>query len=82
MALRDYQKQIYQAVYQKSNWAGSNVVIRTEDNITKVYFYGNRIAVVHPDTKTAQYAECCYTIDSTTASSNAVKLAWKELWYN
>lgn len=82
MALRDYQKQIYQAVYQKSNWAGSNVVIRTEDNITKVYFYGNRIAVVNHDTKTAEYDNCGYNNACTTARINAVKLACKELGCN
>ena len=81
MALRDYQKQICQAVYGKSNYAGSNVVVRTEDNVTKVYFYGNRIAVVNHNTKTAEYDNCGYNNACTTARINAVKLACEELGY-
>lgn len=82
MALRDYQKSIYKAVYEKSNWAGSNVVVRTEDNITKVYFYGNLIAVVNHTTKTATYDNCGYNNACTNARINAVKIACDELEYN
>jgi hypothetical protein len=82
MAFRSYQESIYYAVYGKSNWAGSNVVVRTEDNITKVYFYGNRIAVVNHNTKTAEFDNCGYDNACTTARINAVKAACDELEYN
>lgn len=81
MALRDYQRQICQAVFNKRDWGGSNVVVRTKDNITEVYFYGNRIAVVNHNTKTAKYDNCGYYNACTTARINAVKLACTELGY-
>ena len=82
MALRSYQQSIYNAVINKKNWGGSNVVVCTEDNITKVYFYGNRIAVVNHTTKTATYDNCGYNNACTNARINAVKAACEELGYN
>lgn len=82
MAFRSYQQSIYDAVYGKNNWAGSNVVVRTEDNITKVYFYGNKIAVVNHTTKSATYDNCGYNNACTNARINAVKAACDELGYN
>jgi hypothetical protein len=81
MAFRSYQESIYNAVINKKNWGGSNVVVLTEDNITKVYFYGNRIAVVNHNTKTAEYDNCGYNNACTTARINAVKAACEELGY-
>ena len=82
MAFRSYQQSIYDAVINKKNWGGSNVVVLTEDNITKVYFYGNRIAVVNHTTKTATYDNCGYDNACTNARINAVKAACDELGYN
>lgn len=82
MAFRSYQQSIYNAVISKKNWGGSNVVVLTEDNITKVYFYGNKIAVVNHTTKTATYDNCGYNNACTNARINAVKAACDELGYN
>ena len=82
MAFRSYQESIYNAVINKKNWGGSNVVVLTEDNITKVYFYGNKIAVVNHTTKTATYDNCGYNNACTNARINAVKAACDELGYN
>jgi hypothetical protein len=82
MAFRGYQESIYYAVISKKNWGGSNVVVRTEDNITKVYFYGNKIAVVNHTTKTATYDNCGYNNACTNARINAIKAACDELGYN
>lgn len=82
MAFRDYQERIYDAVIRKTNWAGSNVIVRTEDNITNVYFYGNKIAVVNHTTKTATYDNCGYNNACTNARINAVKAACEKLEYN
>ena len=82
MAFRSYQESIYNAVINKKNWGGSNVVVLTEDNITKVYFYGNKIAVVNHTTKTATYDNCGYNNACTTARINAVKAACNKLGYN
>jgi len=81
MAFRSYQQSIYDAVINKKNWGGSNVVVLTEDNITKVYFYGNKIAVVNHTTKTATYDNCGYNNACTNARINAVKAACEELGY-
>jgi hypothetical protein len=81
MALRDYQKQICQAVFNKRDWAGSNVVVNTTDNVTSVYFYGNKIAEVNHTAKTATYDNCGYNNACTTARINAVKIACEELGY-
>ena len=82
MAFRNYQESIYDAVINKKNWGGSNVVVLTEGNITKVYFYGNKIAVVNHTTKTATYDNCGYNNACTNARINAVKAACDELGYN
>ena len=82
MAFRSYQQSIYNAVISKKNWGGSNVVVLTEDSITKVYFYGNKIAVVNHTTKTATYNNCGYNNACTNARINAVKAACDELGYN
>ena len=81
MALRKYQKEICQAVYNKKDYAGNNVVIRTKDNMTMVWFYGNKIAEVNHNTKTAKYDNCGYNNACTTARINAVKIAMAELSY-
>ena len=80
MALRIYQKEICQAVCNKADYAGNNVVMRTKGNITKVWFYGNKIAEVNHNTKTAKYDNCGYDNACTTARINAVKLAVAELF--
>ena len=82
MAFRSYQQNIYNAVIGKKNWGGSNVVVLTENNVTKVYFYGNKIAVVNHTTKTATYDNCGYNNACTNARINAVKAACEELGYN
>ena len=82
MAFRSYQQSIYDAVINKKNCGGSNVVVLTEDNITKVYFYGNKIAVVNHTTKTATYDNCGYNNACTNARINAIKAACDELGYN
>jgi hypothetical protein len=81
MALRKYQTEICQALINKKDYAGSNVVIRTKDNITMVWFYGNKIAEVNHNTKTAKYDNCGYNNACTTARINAVKIAMAELSY-
>ena len=81
MALRKYQTEIYQTVVNNKDYAGSNVVIRTKDNMTMVWFYGNKIAEVNHNTKTAKYDNCGYNTACTTARINAVKLAVERLGY-
>lgn len=71
--MRQYQVDIYSAVLNKKNWGGSNVVVNTTNNITSVLYYGNKIAEVNHNTKTARLDNCGHYNASTTARINAVK---------
>ena len=80
--MRAYQEDIINAIYSKKAWGGSNVVVRTENNVTEVFFYGNRIAVVNHETKCATFDNCGYNNASTTARINAVKKFCNDYGYN
>lgn len=72
--MRAYQEDIYNAILKKEKiWGGSNVVVKTENNVTDVFYYGNKIAVVNHNTKCATFDNCGYNNASTTARINAVK---------
>ena len=73
--MRKYQEEIYSAIINKGDWAGSNVVVTTKDNVTNVYFYGSLIGVVDHNKKTVKYDNCGYNNACTTARINAVKMA-------
>ena len=79
--MRDYQNSIHQAGLNKKKWAGSNTVVNTENNVTKVYFYGNLIGVVDHNGKSAIFDNCGFNNACTTARINAVKMAVKDLGY-
>lgn len=73
--MRKYQEEIYNAlVSKKKAWGGSNVVVRTENNVTEVFFYGNKIAVINHNTKSATFDNCGYNNAATTARINACKI--------
>lgn len=79
--MRDYQYNICSAVMGKRDWAGSNTIVLTEDNVTSVLFYGHKIAVVNHNDKTAKYDNCGYNNACTTARINAVKRSVSFLGY-
>lgn len=81
--MRNYQSEIYSAVIKKGCWAGSNTLVttRTDGNETKVFFYGNLIAVVNHKKKTAKYDNCGFNNACTSARINAVKKAVEYLGY-
>ena len=79
--MRVYQEEIYNAVCGKKNWGGSNVVVKTEANVTSVFYYGNKIAVVNHNEKHATFDNCGYNNASTTARINAVKMACEDMHY-
>ena len=81
--MRKYQEEIYNAlVSKKKTWGGSNSVVNTDKNITEVFYYGNKIAIVNHETKCATFDNCGYNNASTTARINAVKEACDQLGYN
>ena len=80
--MRGYQEKIMNAVINKSNWGGSNVLVKTTDNVTKVFFYENLIATVNHSDKSAEYDNCGYNNACTSARINAVKMACEKLGYN
>ena len=64
--MRAYQKDIINAIYSRKAWGGSNVVVKTENNVTEVFFYGNRIAVINHNTMSATFNNCGYNNAATT----------------
>ena len=80
--MRDYQERIYEAIASRKTWGGSNVVVITEDNITNVFYYGNKIARVDHTNKSATFDNCGYRNASTTARINAVKEFCNDYNYN
>lgn len=82
MALRKYQKEILQALVDKNDYAGNNVVIRTNiSGITNVYYYGFKIATVYYREKRAEFNNCGFENACTTARINAVKLACDKMGF-
>jgi hypothetical protein len=79
--MRKHQEEIYSAIKNNRDWAGSNVVISTKNRITSVYFYGHKIAVINHIEKTATFDNCGYNKACTTARLNAIKMACDELGY-
>lgn len=82
MALRDYQIAICDSIVNKEDWGGSNVVVKTIDDVTKVSFYGNVIGIVDHKNKSVKCDNCGYNNACTSARINAVKLAANKLGYN
>lgn len=83
MTLRKNQKEIYDALIKKAEiWGGSNTVVKTNGNVSEVYYYGNKIAVVRHDTKCATFDNCGYNNSSTTLRINAVKEFCNDYGYN
>ena len=79
--MRAYQEDIINAIYSKKTWGGSNVVVRTENNVTEVFFYGNRIAAINHNTKSATFDNCGYNNAATTARINACKMYCDDYGY-
>jgi len=71
--MRQYQSGIINVLENKENWGGNNTVVSTKNNVTEVFYYGNRIAVIDHNTKSATLDNCGYNNASTLARINAVK---------
>ena len=81
--MRKYQEEIYNALTKKAKaWGGSNSVVKTNKNVSEVYYYDNKIAVVNHNTKRATFDNCGFNNASTTARINAVKEACNYLGYD
>ena len=79
--MRTYQVSIRQAIIKKTNYCGSNVVIRTYNSVTKVWFYNNLIGEVSHKNKTFKCDNCGFNNACTTARINAIKDACYSLGY-
>lgn len=79
--MRSYQREICQAIINRRNWGGSNVVVTNTNNTTKIAFYGHVIGIVDHVKRTTKCSNCGYNTASTTARINAVKMASDELGY-
>ena len=81
--MRKCQEEIYNAlVSKKKAWGANNSVMKTDKNITEVFYYGNKIAVVNHETKCATFDNCGYNNASTTARINVVKEFCNDYGYN
>ena len=81
--MRKYQEEIYNALAKKAKaWGGSNSVVSTDKNVSEVYYYGNKIAVVNHNTKCATFDNCGFNNASTTARINVVKEFCNDYNYN
>ena len=49
--MRQIEKNMNSAIWSKTNWAGSNTTVITEDDISTVMLHGNHIATYYHDTK-------------------------------
>lgn len=47
--MRKVEKQMCEAIQDNKNWNGRNTSVITEDNVSKVYLHGNKIAEVGDD---------------------------------
>lgn len=82
MALRLYQREIIKALIDGEDYAGNDVVIRTNIiGITNVYYYGNKVATIYYREKRAEFNNCGFDNACTTARINAVKLACDKMGF-
>ena len=79
--MRDYQEKIMSAIISRKDWGGSNVVVVTINNVTKISYYGSTIGVVDHNKKTAECSNCGFFNASTTARINAIVMSCNELGY-
>ena len=79
--MRSYQTEIISAIIDRRNWGGSNIVVTTANNVTKVAYYGNVIGSISHLTKTCKVSNCGYKNASTAARINAIKQACESLGY-
>jgi hypothetical protein len=50
--MRKIESQMNSAIQDNKNWTSSNTSVITEDNVSKVYLYGNHIATIDDDSMT------------------------------
>ena len=79
--MREYQEKIIDAIISRKDWGGSNVVVVTINNVTKVSYYGHTIGVVDHSKRVAECDHCSFYNTSTTARINAVKMACNKFGY-
>ena len=80
--MRVYQNDIYNAVAAKGNWNDRNTIVSTMNNVTEVFYYNSKIAVVDHSKKCATFDYCGYHTASTTSRINAVKKFCEDKGYH
>ena len=80
--MRVYQNNIYNAVAAKGSWADKNTIVSTMNNVTEVFYYNSKIAIVDHSKRCATFDYCDYNTASTTARINAVKKFCEDYKYS
>ena len=70
--MRQIEKQMNSAIWSKTNWAGSNTTVITEDNESKVMLHGNHIATYNHTLKELELFDGGWQSNTTKSRLNAL----------
>ena len=70
--MRKIEKQMNTAIWSKTNWAGSNTTVITEDDISTVMLHGNHIATYYHNTKELALFDGGWQSNTTKSRLNAL----------
>ena len=70
--MRQIEKNMNSAIWSKTNWAGSNTTVITEDDISTVMLHGNHIATYNHTTKELTLFDGGWQSNTTKSRLNAL----------
>ena len=70
--MRQIEKNMNSAIWSKTNWAGSNTTVITEDNESKVMLHGNHIATYNHTLKELELYDGGWQSNTTKSRLNAL----------
>jgi len=70
--MRQIEKNMNSAIWSKTNWAGSNTTVITEDNESKVMLHGNHIATYNHTLKELELFDGGWQSNTTKSRLNAL----------
>ena len=72
--MRKLERQMNQAITNKTDWAGSNTQVNYNDstNCSSIYLHGHQIATVDHNTQAVKLSSCGYETVTTKSRLNAI----------
>ena len=70
--MRQIEKNMNSAIWSKTNWAGSNTTVITEDNESRVMLHGNHIATYNHTLKELELFDGGWQSNTTKSRLNAL----------